>query len=212
MNFSSKLSGAVGCLLLSLLSGPTAHAATMTGMLSSDDQTASFNWNLAQSSNVVAYTNSYASGGFVPVVSLFDVTSGNLVAVDGGDASCSNGRMMDSTTGICNDAYLAASLAKGSYVVVLSEFFNYPGATLSAPFSEAGAGDFTSGVCGTTGGFWETDLAPCVQRTNNYSLTLSSASTATPEPSTVWLTLPVLAVAVYRLRKSATRAKKLPLP
>ncbi|MDQ2712531.1 MAG: DVUA0089 family protein [Acidobacteriota bacterium] len=203
MTFSSKLTGAASCLAFCLL-GASASAATLTGTFTTDDQLAQYTWNLAQPSNIVAYTDSYASGGFVPVISLFDGTSGAFIASDGGDVSCSGGRMMDGTTGICNDAYLSTSLAKGSYTVVLSEFFNFPkGSNLSDGFTENGAGNFTSSVCSATGAFYETDLAPCVQRTGNYSLNLTS--TSTPEPSTGWLALPALALAAYRFRRLKSR-------
>ena len=78
--------------------------------------------------------------------------------------------MMDATTGICNDAYLATPLAAGKYTLVLSEFFNYPaGSNLSNGFTETGSPTFTSSACpGMSGPFLETDLAPCVQRTGNF--------------------------------------------
>lgn len=208
MNLHSKLSCTAGCLLLAIVNAAPASASTMAGKLLTDDQVVQFTWNLTQASNVVAYTDSYASGGFVPVLSLFDGSTGAFIASDGGDASCSHGRMMDAGTGICNDAYLTASLAKGSYTVALTEFFNYPnGPNLSNGFSQAGMGNFTSGVCsGAAGPFFETDLAPCVQRTGNYSVNLS-ATAATPEPATVWLFLPVMALAAYSYRKTKNLAK-----
>ncbi len=210
MNLRSKLSCTAGCLLLAFVNAAApASASTMSGTLSTDDQVVQFTWNLSQASNVVAYTDSYASAGFVPVLSLFDGTTGAFITSNGGDASCSHGRMMDAGTGICNDAYLTASLAKGTYTVALSEFFNYPnGPNLSNGFSQTGTGNFTSSVCsGASGAFFETDLAPCVQRTGNYSVNLSTSATATPEPATAWLFLPVIALAAYSYRKSKNLAE-----
>ena len=206
MKICSKFRYLVGCLVLS---GAAASATTLTGSFTGDDQSFQYTWNLAQATTVTAATTSYAAGGFVPVVSLFNATTGAFVAVDGGDASCTNGRMKDGTTGLCNDAFLNTAVAAGSYKVVLTEFDNFPNGNFSDGFSEAGNGNFTSAACGTSGPFWETDLAPCVQRTGNYSLNLSTASTATPEPATVWLILPVLAIAAYRFRRVKTQAARI---
>ena len=206
MKFCNKFTYLVGCLVLS---GAAASATTLTGAFTTDDQSFQYTWNLSQATTVTAATNSYASGGFVPVLSLFNATTGAFVAVDGGDASCSSGRMMDGATGLCNDAFLSASVAAGSYRVVLTEFDNFPNGNFSDGFSEAGNGNFTSSVCGTSGPFWETDLAPCAQRTGNYSLNLSTATSATPEPATVWLMLPVVALAAYRFRGAKKQASRI---
>lgn len=201
MNLSSKLSSTAACLLLAFFNSAPASATTITGAFSTDDQVFQYTWNLSRPSTVVASTSSYATGGFVPVLSVFSAATGAFIIGDGGDASCSSGRMMDATTGICNDAYLSTSLAKGSYIVALTEFYNYPaGSNLSNGFTETGSPNFTSSVCsGASGPFYETDLSPCVKRTGNYSLNLS-ANVATPEPATAWLFLPVIAFAVYSYR------------
>lgn len=199
MNFRSKLFG----LLLAFVSTGALSAASFSGSFTSDDQMFQTSLSLAGPSTITAYTTSYASGGFVPVVSLFNQTTGAFIATDGGDASCTNGRMMDATTGICNDASLSSPVATGNYLVVLTEFYNFPNGNFAAGFGQAGTGDFTSSACGTSGPFWETDLAPCVQRTGSYSLNLSSI--ATPEPATAWLILPILAFGVSRFRKTQGR-------
>jgi hypothetical protein len=106
----------------------------------------------------------------------------------------------DLKTGMCDDAYIATDLKAGSYIVALSEFFNVPvGPNLSDGFLEQGQGNFTGSTCGTTGDFYETDVAPCVQRTGNYSLTVSTV----PEPATIALmAIPFLLFGAARMRKS----------
>ncbi len=199
MNFRS-ISCTLGCLFAGLAATTAASATTLNGSFTTDDQMFQYTWALPQASSVTAITTSYASGGFVPVLSLFDA-SGTFIASDGGDASCTDGRMADAATHLCNDAYLHTSLAAGSYRLVLTEFFNYPNGDYSQGFSEQGAGNFTSGVCSTSGPFWESDVTPCVQRSGNYSVTVTSGSATTPEPATAWLILPVLAIAGFRFRK-----------
>ena len=206
MKLCSTLIYLVGSLALS---GAAASATTLNGSFTTDDQSFTYTWNLAQATTVTAATTSYAAGGFVPVLSLFNATTGAFIAVDGGDAMCTNGRMKDGATGLCNDAFLNTAVSAGSYKVVLTEFDNFPNGNLSDGFSETGNGNFTSAVCSTSGPFWETDLAPCVQRTGNYSLNLTTASTATPEPATVWLMLPVLAIAAYRFRRLKAQSARI---
>ncbi len=207
MNFRSRLSCSFGCLLLGFVSAGAVSAASYSGSFTSDDQMFETSLSLTGPSTVTAYTTSYASGGFVPVVSLFNQTTGAFIFSDGGDASCTNGRMKDATTGICNDAYLSQSVAKGNYLLVLTEFYNFPnGPDFVNGFSQAGNGNFTSSACpGTSGPFWETDLAPCVQRSGFFSLTTPSATT--PEPATAWLTLPVIAFGIWRLKKTQSQTK-----
>ncbi len=207
MGFRS-ISCTLGCLLAGFAATTVASTATLGGSFSADEQMFQYTWTLPQASSATAYTTSYASGGFVPVLSLFDA-SGTLIASDGGDASCTDGRMADASTHLCNDAYLHSLLAAGSYRLVLTEFFNFPNGNYSHGFSEQGAGNFTSSVCGTSGPFWETDLAPCVQRSGDYSVTVTSGSAATPEPATAWLVLPVLVMGAYKFRKHARRITRI---
>ncbi len=46
------------------------------------------------------------AGGFVPVISIFAASTGNLIASDGADATCSAGMKSDPTTHMCDDAYI----------------------------------------------------------------------------------------------------------
>ena len=209
--FRGKLSLALGGLLFGLISPglATASSVTYTGTLGADDQVQLYTWNIAQNSQVVLSTDSYGggtangittpSGGFVPVISLFD-PSGNLIGSDGADGVCSGLMKADGVTNMCDDAYLSTTLAAGSYLVAVSEFFNVPnGPNVSNGFLMQGQGNFTGATCGTTGGFYETDVAPCVQRTGNFAITLSTV----PEPATLsLLALPLLVFGLKRKGKS----------
>lgn len=199
MGFQPKLSLIVGSLCMSMLPLGQAKASTMnyTGTLATDDQVQLYPYTAPQAGTVVFSTDSYASGGFVPILSLFN-SAGFEIGSDGGDATCSAGMSADSGTMMCDDARLSENLAAGTYSLAVTEFFNAPiGPNLSDGFLMQGQGDFTGATCGTTGGFYETDIAPCVQRTNNFSVNITS----TPEPNTVWLgALPLIALGLVRRR------------
>jgi hypothetical protein len=182
-------------LCMGLLTTGHIGAATVSysGILTADDQVQIFPYTLAEATNVIISTASYGGGmvnestvmpgGFVPVLSLFD-SAGTVIGSDGGGATCHAGMSADPGTGICDDAYLNKTLAAGNYTLAISEFFNVPvGPNLSDGFLMQGQGNFTGSTCGTTGGFYQTDIAPCVQRSNNFAI----AATATPEPSTLGL-------------------------
>ena len=202
-------------LCIGLLSMGQANATTMSysGMLTSDDQVQLYSYTLSQASTVVFETDSYgggvsngktvSAGGFVPVLSLFTL-NGVELGSDGGDVTCYGGMNMDGSTHMCNDAYLKETLAAGTYKLAVTEFFNVPvGPNLSDGFLMQGMGNFTGSTCGTTGAFWETDVAPCVQRNGDFSLN----ATTTPEPGTIWLgALPLVLFGLAR--RKAPRSVK----
>lgn len=216
MVFRSKLGYALGVFLAGFLSVSRAGATsitTHTGTFTGDDQIQEYAWNLAQSSEVVLSTDSYgggtmngittAAGGFLPVISIFNASNGDLVASDGADATCQAGMKSDPTTHMCDDAHLKLDLNAGNYVLAVTEFFNVPvGPNLSDGFLEQGQGNFTAQTCGTTGMFWETDVAPCVKRDGNFTLDAASV----PEPATFWLALPVIAFGVIRRKYGKSRS------
>jgi hypothetical protein len=208
-DFRGKLCLALGGLLLGLVPLGRASSVTYTGTFTADDQVQEYTWTLAQNSQVLLSTDSYGggtsngvttpAGGFVPVISLFSST-GTVIASDGGDGVCQGSMKKDGVTGMCDDAYISTDLAAGSYIVAVSEFFNVPiGPNLSDGFLMQGQGDFTGSTCGTTGAFYATDVAPCVERTGNFAVTLSTV----PEPASVCLiAIPFLVFGAVRVRKS----------
>lgn len=202
MNNCSKLSRLFCCFVLSFVTAGAASAASFSGNFTSDNQVFQTNLTLTAPSALVAYTDSYATGGFVPVLSLFNQATGGFIALNGGNASCTNGRLKDATTGLCDDAYLSVSLSAGNYLIVLTQFYNFPNGNYSDGFSQAGTGNFTAAACNATGSFWQIDVNPCVPRSGSYALTITAASPV-PEPATSCLLLGALAgVAVlYRKRR-----------
>ena len=130
------------------------------------------------------FTTSYATGGFVPVLTLF-----------GG-----NGNIIDNSGPGTGDASLMDTLAAGSYTLDLTEFPNVAIGNLSDGFLLADSPTATGDNCGVTGGTF-LDPITCAQRSNNYALTVSSSASVTPEPSTWLLLLTGSAALVYTERR-----------
>lgn len=173
---------AVACL-----AGPVAKANTITGAFTTDDQINRYTATLASSQTLTINTTSYAAGGFVPVLTLFNANGSVITPSDTGGS-------VDPATGLANDAFISQLLGPGTYLLTLSEFPNVASNGFNDPFLFAGQGNFTPSLCGTaSGSFLESDLAPCVQRTGNFALTSNATftpSAVTPEPATWILVLP----------------------
>lgn len=191
---------AIGLFAMSAVHQAKAVTMTYTGTFTTDDQVAQFMISVPTSQIYTFYTTSYGgganlngtttpAGGFVPVLSLFNST-GMIVGSDGGSGMCRGAAMPGAGTGLCDDAYLVRTLAAGNYTLVLTEFPNVAIGSLSDGFLFAGSPNATGDVCGVSGGkFLQSDVAPCVQRTGNYSVDVSSA-TPVPEPASWILVLP----------------------
>ena len=200
--------------LFTLALGQCAHATpiTQTGDFTADNQTVSYSFTLPTTQTVTIYTTSYgggmnldgttsASGGFVPVLSLF-TGAGSIIASDGGSGVCNGGAQADGSTGLCNDAYLSELLGPGSYEVVLSEFPNVAINNLSDGFLFASDPYATGNQCGdSTGQFLDTTVAPCAQRDSHYSYDISTTSPV-PEPPTWALVLPGAGLIVVAGRRA----------
>ncbi len=187
----------------------TALTVTQTGAFSSDNQVVEYDFTLPSSTTVALYTTSYAggvnadgtttaAGGFVPDLTLFQ-SNGSVITSDGATGTSRGSLQADPVTGLYNDAYISTNLAAGNYILTLSEFPNVAVGNFSDGFllsSPTATGD----TCSVSGGkFLEADVAPCVQRTGNYALNVST----TPEPATLWLIVPTIAAAfLWRKRQS----------
>lgn len=189
----------------------TADAApiTLTGTFSADNSLFDYNFTNSSTQTYNFFTTSYgggtnangtttAAGGFVPVLTLFSST-GSVLGFGGGDATCHGSASADPKTGLCEDANFSETLAPGAYQLYLSEFPNVPVGNLSDGFLAGTDTHFTGANCGSPDGmFLQADVAPCVQRTANYSVNVTSASTSpVPEPSTWLLTAPFAALAAF---------------
>ena len=93
MTPAKLVSRALSLLLVCAAAAPLAHATSVTyaGTFSSDSQVNQYSFTAASASTYDLYTTSYAgganlngttavSGGFVPVLSLFNATTGSFIA------------------------------------------------------------------------------------------------------------------------------------
>lgn len=182
-----------------------AHATVLshTGTFQQDDQRVIFSftnpgsgpislrtWSFGGGTNAAG--DSVASGGFAPVVSLFDSTDMLIGLAQAGAAAC--GGNSDPATGFCWDVLLDMTLPAGDYLAVLTQDDNLPfGPFLSDGFLHDGEGNFTGGFMLITGdprdGHWALDIS-------------LPGSSPIPEPGTLAL-LGVGLLALARLRRRA---------
>jgi hypothetical protein len=171
-------------VLAGLQSVGSAGTYTFTGNFGADDDRSDFIFALSVPTTVNLYTTSYASGGFAPVLSLFDSSDVTLGYDAGGIAPGGCGSRVIAATGFCLDAYLTAILSPGSYRVVLTEYDNLPsGANLSDGFARDGQGNFTA-FPPIGDAFLDPGFNP---RSSRYSVSIGDvdSATQTPEPGTV---------------------------
>lgn len=191
-HFSKLASAAVAaCLMLAT----PAHASnfSFTGALSSGDTVQFFDFSIGTASTVTFTTQSFAGGtqangnvvsigGFDPVLTVFDVATGNYIGEnDDGDEPNVG---IDPVLASVFDSYLEILLDAGNYTVALSQYDNETNGDLGDGFSHAGDPDFLS--C-STGQFCVGDTSAEV-RTNAWAidiLSVDSASVAGASVSTV---------------------------
>lgn len=202
-------------ICLAAMPAAKASSFTSTGSLAADNSVYSHTFDATTTQDFTFFTTSYgggtnadgthtSAGGFVPVLTLFSST-GSVLAFGGGDGTCNGSAVADATTGICEDAYFTQMLDPGSYTLDLTEFPNVAIGNLSDGFLAGSDTHFTGTSCdGSDSMFLQADLAPCVQRTANYSVNITSASTSpVPEPPTWILILPAAAIALFGRRQFA---------
>jgi hypothetical protein len=145
---------------------------------------------LGYAGGVTSAGSAIRPGGFDPIVSLFNASSGALIGLsdDGIGVPADPGG-----TGEAFDSLLTMALAAGTYDVVLTEYDNFPnGLRLSDGFSEAGQGNFTSAFGCAAARFCDSDGN---SRTSTWALDIIGASSV-PEPATLGL----LAIGLITLR------------
>jgi hypothetical protein len=178
-NFTlSMLLGIAATTTGTMLASTPANAVLLTGSLANADAIASTTF--VSSGTVNFKTTSFATGGFSPVLTLFNA-SGNYYTAGNNEFT---------STG---DLNVTANLAAGNYRAVISAFgtyFDYPTKTNFAQ-GFTGGGDFGIG------------------RTSAYALDITSpTATAVPEPFTIVGTL-IGGTAALRTRKRLKSTHKL---
>jgi len=186
-------------ILSLILAASAAHAGqiVLSGTLTADDDIAWIPFSVPVSGTVSIRTLSYASGGFDPVLSLFDAAGLQPLLASNEDApgTCGVDNPADISTGLCLDSALSLALPAGAYSLAITESFNYPlGPFLSSGFLMDGAGNFTGGpFLDVTGS----------QRTGDWVVQLNLPDPPAPEPGSLLLSsAALLALSLRRYRKS----------
>jgi hypothetical protein len=190
---------------------PAAQAGTtsLQGDFRLDNDLAIFAFDLATAGDIVATTTSHASGGFAPVLTLFD--AGGYLAQ--GNVGSSNGCLL-ATESFCWDAgFTFTGAAAGHYTLVLSQDDNNYNAAdpvtvpaMSSFYSRSGEPHYTSANLGLP----DDDTVHFVrvdgnQRSGHWALDVTAASAVTqvPEPAAMLLWATGLAgLAALRHRRS----------
>jgi hypothetical protein len=176
-------------LAVALVIPAAAGSIDFTGVFSQDSDAQLFAYSVQNQGTVTVATTSYQSGGFSPILSVFDST-GQFLFDDAG-------------YGNNTDASLTwNSLAGMQYIVTLTEWDNLPNAAnddgnLSEGFVEAGNGNFTANPpfspTPLPGGFYTGPGGS--QLSGNWAVTFSAAdaagltASALPEPASFALVL-----------------------
>ena len=166
---------------------------TQSRVFSTDDAHGLVAFSLASDQTLYFYTTSYAgglnadgstaaSGGFDPIVTLFDSTNTYVASND--DDTANYNRPKNGTVNSF-DAYLAQNLTAGNYTLVVTQFDSFAnvGSNINNPFGEDGNPNFTSIIfaSGRTGMFYDSTGN---QNTGSYTVNVSAAPPAVPEAST----------------------------
>jgi hypothetical protein len=190
----------------------SATSISFTGTFVQDDDMQILYFNLQSATTVTIETWSFggsslapggtnaagnviSAGGFWPVLSVFNDTTGSLEASDaGGNLSCPS-CALDLTTGVAMDAYINVFLQAGTYMLVLTENDNTAiGPNLADGFLRSGLGNFTSDYSGGTdpGPFlwpFQDNNGNYIHQTEHWAVDITGADYAgtTPEPASLAL-------------------------
>lgn len=174
---------------IALAAPAAATDFSFVGTLANDDEVLFFNFTVGAPSLVTLRTYSYAGGvnaagtviargGFDPILSLYDSTTGVRVGQnDDGDGNVP----ADSVSGVHYDTYFQSLLAAGSYTVAVSEYNNFGPANLSGIFpgsSSVGFADVSGVANNPRDGHWAFDVL------NVASATQVGGGGVVPEPAT----------------------------
>ncbi|MCX2862103.1 DVUA0089 family protein [Paucibacter sp. PLA-PC-4] len=198
----------LGALTLSLAAD--AAGLDYQGTFTTDDQLFVTQFTLAATEPVQAFSSSWLRGGFAPVLSLFNLASGELLALaSGSQNSCGPSEAGDPVSGFCWDARFAVSLTAGSYRLVLSQDGNTPlGPTWDDGYLMSGQPDYTGlSYLGSEQRFINVDGSP---RSGAWAFSLHA--NVVPEPGTCALMLGGLGLLAWRRRLAGAAFLGLALP
>ena len=195
------------CTLSDISASPLTYSTT--GCFNQDDDEQSFIFTLNSTQTVNMFTTSWITGGFAPILTLFDGgVDSNFIAEDTGgqvpDFCGSRGLGGGDGLITCLDAYLTRTLDPGTYRLVLTESAaaigdeNLDGSFLDSDFNtqrlayascannqegfsftECGNGNFTG-----QGGFHSPNNGDQLSNTWAVTISANTISTETPEPTT----------------------------
>lgn len=155
-----------------LLFALPSDAATLTfsGIFTTDDEVSYGLFQVLPGQDVTVKTTSYATGGFDPLLTIFD--SNGLVINTNDDGGC--GTVPAAANGHCLDAYLYLSITGGTYSFYVTQSPNSPLGDLADGFALVGSGNFTGGPFLDSFNY---------QRAGDWVVVIEGAQ-AIPEPST----------------------------
>src|SRR5579883_3481991 len=189
------------------IAASTAASADViiSGTSPMDDTVAFFLYSVQSTADVTVQTTSYATGGFEPILTLFD-DAGNELFFDSGYATAGDA------------SFSWNSLAGVTYTVALTEYDNFAnGPTLGDGFAEQGNGDFTAQPPfnpSDPGGAFQ--LPGPIQLDGDWTVAFSSSEPTlsaleTPEPPAFPLALCAALIGLPLLRKRLRVVLALPL-
>ncbi len=166
-----------------------ASATTYNGNFSADNGAFTNSFTTTSAQNYTFTTTSFAAGGFLPVLTLFNTATGAPV---------------DFSNSGFGDVSLADTLDAGSYELFLTEFPNVASGYLSDGFLLSADPTATGDACGGgLAGQSFINSETCSSSTplgTNYSVDIN-ATAVTPEPATWLLMLPGAAAVMYSARR-----------
>jgi hypothetical protein len=163
----------------------SASPITYTGTFTNDSDSFVLPFSSTANQSFTFTTTSFATGGFVPVLTLFNASGGVPITFAETDNS---------------DVTISQMLGPGSYLLYLTQDPNVFTSTLANGTLFAGQSNFTGDQCGGGGPFLNV-FDGCSQRTGSYALTANVTAAATPEPASWLLLFPPVALAFAMRRK-----------
>jgi hypothetical protein len=175
--------------VLGITSSAKAADFSFRGNFPADDTVQFFNFTVNTGSDITLRSLSYAggtqadgtvisAGGFDPILSVFDSSTGNQIAQNDDGNSSNVGT--DPVTRQTYDTFLQTFVNPGQYTVAVSQFDNFAGTNLSDPFPNAGQRNFTDKYNCSAGQFCDVNGD---SRTNFWAFDIFNVNLATaPKP------------------------------